>query len=202
MEPGLIEQQCQQLQLDLRTERNSSPAKFQSQRLPEVVRYNTNPGPHPACSWDTSGSPSNLCARVRSLSPPTPMSTCSMSHRRAQLFGQNFGMLIPQPSTPAGAATNQINQTNQASELSGAAAGAAAPDSNDCPRSYVPPVVPKASSYGAPRVTGHTLSYVPPSPAPAQQPQPPRSPVYAQQVLASPTFFLPVHRRMSFATSH
>jgi len=177
MEPGLIEQQCQQLQLDLRTERNSSPAKFQSQRLPEVVRYNTNPGPHPACSWDTSGSPSNLCTRVRSLSPPTPISTCSMSHRRAQLFGQNFGMLIPQPSTPAGAATNQINQTNQASELSGAAAG-------------------------APRVTGHTLSYVPPSPAPAQQPQPPRSPVYAQQVLASPTFFLPVHTRMSYATTH
>jgi len=197
------EQHALQMQLDLGTERNSSPASFQSQRtqdtvvgfptLPEVVRYNTNPGPNPTGSWDASCTPSGLCARVRSLSPSTPMSTCStVSHRRAQLFGQGFGMLVQQPSTPAAATTNQAAESP----------GGIAPDLTERPRSYVPPVVPKASSYGAPRVTGHTLSYVPPSPGPAQQAQPPRSPVYAQQVVASPTFFVPVHRRMSYATSH
>jgi len=199
---GFTEQHALQLQLDFGTERNSSPASFQSQRtqdtvmgfptLPEVVRYNTNPGPSPTCSWEASGSPSGLRARIRSLSPSTPMSTCStVSRRRAQLFGQGFGMLVQQPSTPAAATTNQ------AAESPGAAN-----DLLDRPRSYVPPVVPKTASYGAPRVTGQPLSYVPPSPTSAQQPQPPRSPVYAQQVMASPTFFMPVHRRMSYATSH
>jgi len=193
-----------QSQLDLGTEGDASPASFRSQRsqdtvigfpmLPEVVKYKTNPGSNPSCSWDTSGTPSGFGARVRSLSPSTPMSACStLSHRRPNLFGgQGFGMLLPQPSTPAAATTNQAAESP----------GCAAPDSIERPRSYVPPVVPKTSSYGAPRLTGHTLSYVPPSPSMAQHPQPPRSPVYAQQVLASPTFFLPVHRRMSFATSH